>query len=144
MIVLNSLIVDLVFSNCLFKDNEDTSSAIIVEGVKHKVGFDPIKLNSNIDTINSLIEELPEDFFYSSNGSGMSFLEAIRDKNGNHWGEHHNVDQLLCLGLAIERIKFLLPRDMWYILPGQMPYFQITDAQQIREFKIDNLLNKNE
>ena len=40
-------------------------------------------------------------------------------------GMYSNVDQLVCLGNAIGKVKFLMPRDMWPILPGGMPYIAI-------------------
>jgi hypothetical protein len=35
------------------------------------------------------------------------------------------MDELVCLGLAIGRIAFLMPREMWEMLPGGMPYIVV-------------------
>ena len=58
-------------------------------------------------------------------GGGWSFLQACVDKNGNHWGEHSNMEELFCLGIAIGKVESLLPRDMWKVLPGGVPYYVI-------------------
>jgi hypothetical protein len=40
---------------------------------------------------------------------------------------HQRVEQLVQLGIAVGKIRYLLPRDMWDALPGGMPYFVVVD-----------------
>ena len=40
-------------------------------------------------------------------------------------GFHQTMDELVCLGLAIEKLSYLMPREYWKILPGGMPYLVI-------------------
>ena len=62
------------------------------------------------------------------NGGGWSFLNMCVDKDGNQWtGFHEIVDKLLMLGIAIGKMSFLLPKQMWSILPGGMPYVVVND-----------------
>ena len=42
-------------------------------------------------------------------------------------GEHQACDALLCLGIAIGKAEISLPRELWEVLPGRMPYFHILD-----------------
>jgi hypothetical protein len=35
------------------------------------------------------------------------------------------MDQLFTLGIAIEKVSFQLPREMWNVLPGGMPYLVV-------------------
>jgi hypothetical protein len=58
---------------------------------------------------------------------GATFLNACVDKNGTQWGEHRNIDQLLCLGIAIGKVSFPMPKEMWSMLPGGMPFVQYKD-----------------
>jgi len=45
------------------------------------------------------------------------------DKDGNLWtGEHTIVFQLLCMGIAIDKMQILLPKEMWAMFPGCVPY----------------------
>lgn len=110
---------------CLFHDGEDTSAHIIGEGIQKKVGFHPERLESHRDNITAMLNELPEPF-HAATGGGWTFLNACNDKNGNQWtGLHATVDELVMLGNAIGKLKFLMPREMWSMFPGGMPYMVI-------------------
>lgn len=118
--------VENVLLACLFNEGEDTINAIIVHGVMMKVGFHPERLEENRLAITELLFQCHENFMESSEAKGYSFLSFCEDKNGEQWtGEHSMCDNLICLGLAIERVVFLLPREVWAVLPGGMPYIQI-------------------
>jgi len=52
------------------------------------------------------------------------------DKHGVQWGEHRNIEQLVVLGIAAKMVKYCMPRDMWGILPGGMPYIAIDTEKE--------------
>lgn len=91
-----------------------------------EVGFHPERLESHKQEIKNLLMGLPRQF-REKEGGGWSFLQACMDKDGNQWGEHKDVEALVCLGIATGQAKFQLPRDMWKVLPGGMPYFVVLD-----------------
>ena len=113
-----------VFRDCLFKDDEDTAQAVIAEGIMSKFGFHPERLAAHTGDIRSMLDCLSDDFQVSG-GGGMSFLNACMTKDDNQWGEHQNMEQLLALGIAIGYARILLPRNMWSVLPGGVPYFSV-------------------
>ncbi len=113
-----------IFKDCLFKDEENKDNYIIGEGVNLKAGFHPERLEKNKENIISMLNELP-DSFKKSKGGGMSFLNMCEDKNGYQWGEHENMDQLVVLGNSINKITFLMPKKMWSVFPGGMPYLSV-------------------
>ena len=117
-----------VFFDCLYKDGEDFSNPAPVEvhGVGMHIGFHPRRLEENKHKISAFLNELPDSFNLST-GGGHSFLAACTDKAGNQWGGHSDIDHLVCMGLAIGAVEFKLPRNMWNILPGGMPYFSVKD-----------------
>lgn len=119
--------VNALFTECLFKDGENTDNAIIIEGIVNKYGFNPERISEKSKEIFSILLELPNEFM-KSGGSGYTFLNACMDKNGNHWGEHRNMEELFCLGIAIGKVHYLMPREMWSILPGGMLYLVVDDA----------------
>lgn len=119
--------VHKTFLECLFTDEElknDFKIARQAKGVLLNVTFNIEKLNKEKDNIYSMLRCLSDDFM-SDKGGGMSFLNMCVDKNENHWGEHKNVEELLCLGIAIDAISYLLPREHWYLLPGNVPYIVV-------------------
>lgn len=120
--------VDSVFMKCLFKEGEPTDNHVIAEGVIHKIGFHPDRVKENEGNIISMLNDLP-DSFKQSVGGGMSFLNACLTSEGEQWGEHSNIDQLVCLGLAIKKVSIPFPRDVWTALPGGMPYFVVLDKE---------------
>jgi len=111
-----------IFLDCLFKDSEDSSNPVKAEGIVTNVGFHPERLASHRADIEALLDELP-DAFKKSGGGGWSFLNACDDRHGNQWGQHPDMERLFQLGIAIEKVELLSPREMWPMLPGSMPYY---------------------
>lgn len=113
-----------IFLDCLFKEDEDKTDYIPCKGITINVGLHPQRVESHKDEIYTLLQELPENF-QKEHGGGWSFLEASVDKNGNQWGEHKNIEELMLLGMAIQKVEYLLPRELWMILPGGLPYIVV-------------------
>lgn len=117
--------VNEVFMKCLFEKGEDSTDAIIVQGVQLNVGFNPNKISENKNSIQEFLSQLPAEFNQLT-GGGWSFLNACNNREGNQWTDFHtSIDQLLCLGLAADLIAYNAPRSLWNIFPGGMPYFMI-------------------
>lgn len=118
-----------VFTDCLFRadellDGKPSVEPVVVEAVMHNFGFHPARLESHRAEIKDMLDGLPEPFMPDS-GGGWSFLQAAADRNGVQWGEHVNMEQLFALGIGLGMAKWLLPRDMWGVLPGGMPYVSV-------------------
>ncbi|HEX7484447.1 MAG TPA: hypothetical protein VF281_04850 [Candidatus Saccharimonadales bacterium] len=108
--------------DCLFRDGEDTTNYVVAEGIVQTVGFHPGRLEEHREEIHEMLAELPDSFKQSA-GGGMSFLNACMDRHENQWtGVHQTQEQLVQLGIGIEEASYLLPREMWGMLPGGMPY----------------------
>ena len=121
---LTSKNVEEIFMNCLAGD-EKIPNTLIVEGITCSFGFDPQKIDKHKDDIYSMLKELPESFQVDG-GGGMSFLNACDTKDGKQWtGLHQIMDNLFCLGIAIEKVGLCMPRAMWAALPGGMPYYMV-------------------
>lgn len=131
--------VHTIFLDCLFKDDEIPSDGshppnmAVAEGVMHKCGFHAGRLQGHKQDVVSLLDQLP-DAFHEKSGGGMSFLNACMTRGetfdghqaeGRQWGEHVNIEELLCLGLALGIAEYNMPRDKWKYLPGGMPYFVV-------------------
>ena len=125
--------VNEVFLDCLFKDAEITAgqtpdNAVLVEGITAKVGFHRERLEGNRETVKQWLSLLPAEFRKDS-GGGWTFLNACNEADGTQWtGLHQRMDQLFMLGIGLGMAHWLLPRDMWAILPGGLPYVQIDVA----------------
>jgi hypothetical protein len=129
--MITSEAVEEIFNDCLFKEEElvdgkPNREFTAVEGLVHKVGFHPDRIISHKDEIITLLNEL-NDNFHQGKGGGWSFLNACVDKNDNQWGEQMNVEQLVMLGIAIKRVQYAMPREMWSMFPGGVPFFTISD-----------------
>lgn len=122
---LDSARVEAIFFDCLFRDGEDTSNHVKAQGITRSVGFHPERLAIHKKEVAAMLEELPDEF-QKSGGGGMSFLNACNDKHGNQWtGMHQTMEQLFQLGIGIGKVECLLPREMWEVLPGGMPYYLV-------------------
>lgn len=121
---LNSENVLTLFSYVLFKDEEDKKNYVVGEGVRLKCGFHPERIKEKEPEIINLLSQLPDEFF-KTKGGGWTFLNACTTKDGELWGQHESVDQLLALGTAIKKVSWLMPRDQWHMFPGGMPYLVV-------------------
>lgn len=124
---LTSTNVETVFNKCLYTEGEDTTGHIRADGILNNVGFNPVRLEENKANIASMLEDLPVSF-YQNTGGGMSFLNFVLNKAEEQWTDMHGTaEMLLLLGLAIGELEYCLPREMWGILPGSMPYLVIKE-----------------
>ena len=122
---LTSKNVESIFIDCLFRDGEDTSDPAIAEGVTSKFGFHKGRLESHRDAITNMLSQLPKEF-HKDGGGGMTFLNACNNAKGEQWTvEHHIMEQLFTLGQACKKVQCLMPREMWSVLPGGMPYYAV-------------------
>lgn len=115
--------VEKVFINCLATEPDNSVAG---KGVLMEYRFDGKELNAAKDIIISFLKQL-QDEFQQSKGGGWSFLNAYVDKNNNQWGEHKHIEWLIALGNALGLVTFSLPKEMWNVLPGGMPYFVVKD-----------------
>jgi hypothetical protein len=120
--------VDKVMGYCLFHKGESTDGMVEVTGVVSDYGFHPGRLAEKKQEIIKMLGELPENFNIDSVGKGWSFLQACEDKHGRQWGQHRDMEALFVLGIAIDRVMWLLPKVLWANLPGGMPYCAIYNS----------------
>lgn len=120
--------VRAVVKDCLFKDDipqeELMAKAVIVPGIMHKWGFVPEKLEEHKQEIIEMLSQLPDEFMQGK-GGGMSFLNACVRKDGEQWAEHPTMDMLFSLGQGIGVVECCMPRELWSVLPGGMPYYAV-------------------
>jgi hypothetical protein len=121
---LSAANVSRVVSLSLFDEGADHSNAVLVDGIVTQFGFDPVKLESHRADVASMLWQLPVEF-RKTEGGGWSFLNAPMDINGNQWGEQRDAEALMCLGIGLGLAETLMPRDMWSLFPGGVPYFAV-------------------
>jgi hypothetical protein len=125
--------VNTVFRDCLFreeevKDGQPIIEPVKVEGIVNTFGLHPERVKGHTREIAAWLDQLPNPF-QEKMGGGASFLNSCTDKHGEQWtGVHRTMEQLMCLGMAIGRVRFVLPRGMWGALPGGMPYFVVMEG----------------
>jgi hypothetical protein len=128
---LNAERVKEIMIDSLFTDEEappdhdmKEGDFIVGEGLLGKFGFHPVRLESHREEIKGMLEDL-SDRFKESSGGGASFLEACDDKDGVQWGEHQDMNSLFALGTALGLVVYPLPRALWDVLPGGVPYVTV-------------------
>jgi len=125
---LTSENVHETFMDCLFKDGESTENHVVSRGVMNNVGFHPQRLEKHRHIIAEMCEELSDEF-KEKGGGGMSFLNMCIDRNGRQWADlHQTMDELITLGMATGKMCFLMPREMWNMFPGGMPYVVVKES----------------
>lgn len=117
-----SEIVRDLFMSCLFDDGEPTDGAVMVEGITITVGFHPGRLAERKDEIRKIAAQIVSDDFLADKGGGMSFVNLCVDRDRVVWGEHINCQELMLLCVGAGLASYCLPRAMWGILPGAVPY----------------------
>jgi hypothetical protein len=132
--MLDAARLDVIFRDCLFTNDElvngkPPADAVLVEGVVSDFGFHRKRLESHRQEVIDALNELPA-VFHKSGGGGWTFLNAGQDKSGRQWGQHRNVEQLLCLGVGLGLAGYCLSKELWYILPSRMPYFYVSTPEK--------------
>lgn len=113
-----SKLVENTFRECLFKDGEETTGCVKVEGLVRNFGFHPQRLEEHRNLIVSLLEQLPPEF-----KQGYTFLNICMTKDGNQWtGEQTVCELLVCMAIGLKLMEYCMPRELWPILPGGVPY----------------------
>lgn len=119
--------VNEIFKDCLFEDKDfgtgiQMSEVVVVAGITLTFGFNEQKVIKHKDEINSMLDTMNPTF-----KEGWSFLNLCFDKDNSQWtGSHRAMQELMCLGIAIDRIEYCTnDREFWKILPGGMPYIVI-------------------
>jgi hypothetical protein len=116
-----------VFDACL-AHGEASHPTVTVVGIVHTAHFALNELEARKTEIAGMLAQLPNEFIDNAagGGGGWSFLNACNDRDGNQWtGLHLVMEQLVLLGLGAGQVQWCLPREMWKILPGEMPYFAV-------------------
>jgi hypothetical protein len=123
--ILTSDRVMEIFAECLQEENHESRNQIKVEGIVTTAFFDLDILKNHTTEIVKMLNELPANFNINT-GGGWSFLMACKDKNGIQWtGSHDVMEKLFMLGIAINKVKYLLPKSHWHMFYGGMPYLTI-------------------
>lgn len=110
--------VDAIMKLCL---NEKPEGALVVEGLERTFGFSSEKVAVHREEIRELLDHM-DPSFHTNGGGGMTFLNLPRDKHLDQWGEQRDAEALLCLGIAAGMAKILVPRELWSMFPGGVPY----------------------
>lgn len=122
--------VEELFFSCMYKEEElpdvgEPEGYVGVEGITMRIGFHPERIEAARPTVLKMLEEVPHQFFEGGGeeGGGWSFLQLCMREDGTQWtGMHETMEQFVVLAKALGLAEFPLPRDMWMVLPGGVPY----------------------
>jgi len=107
--------------DCLFKEGEDTTNHVKVEGLTSMFGLHLQRLEEKRELVTALLAELPAEF-----KEGWSFLKLCTTKDGEQWTDVHRIcEQLVVMAIGLGLMEYCMPRKMWAILPGGVPYLRI-------------------
>lgn len=122
---VEDILRDCLYHDFAIADGEVPATAVIAEGILNPFGFYKPRLESHRAEVTTMLQSLPLPFRPASvgGGGGWSFLNACQDANDVQWtGLHLVMDHLFVLGIALGIAEWALPRDMWKVFPGGMPY----------------------
>lgn len=130
--MINPNRVSEILKDCYYPKGEIELKDIAAHGTIHGITYsyllNPEKTAIHKEEIKNILAELSDSFFMGSRetaGGGDSFLNMCMDRHGNHWGEHINCEELYVLGAACGFAQFGMKKEMWFLLPGGMPYICI-------------------
>lgn len=118
-----------ILLDCLYRNEEIENGlpfeAVKAEAIMRTFAFHPERLEEHRKEIISILTNLPPQF-RREEGGGWSFLSwcFYPGEHGEliQWGEHPTGEELIALGAALGFVKYVLPREMWEVLPGGVPY----------------------
>lgn len=116
---------------------------IFVEGIVRDFVFHPGRVAEAKDAIREMLDELPDSF-----KDGFTFLSLCQDRHGTIWtGLQRTMEGLVVLAIAAGLMEYCMPKALWPVLPGSMPYVQIKspDAaptqEEAKEAKTERFLH---
>ena len=110
--------ISMAFLQCLFREGEDTTKNVRVEGITSIFHLHPERLEEQRELIKACLEELPPIF-----KEGYSFLKLCENKDGDQWtGMHKTCQELMVMAVGLDLMSYCLPREVWPALPGGVPY----------------------
>lgn len=128
--ILNPQKIAEIFKVCCQTSPDEKGEFTVVDGITLRVSFNKARLEEHKEMISQMLTELPIEFQESSKSGGMSFLNACYDKNGQQWtGAHRTMEQLFLLGIGIQKVVCVFPRQIWKVLPGGVPYYMVLDGK---------------
>lgn len=120
---VNEVLFDCFYKQEEIKDGKKPVGCIQVKGITTKFGFHPERLNKHKNEITEMLAELPREF-----KEGWSFLNLCYDKNGYQWtGLQRTMEALMVLGIAVGKMEYCIPIELWPELPGGVPYVIVKD-----------------
>lgn len=81
-------VVDAIFFDCLYRDDETLDGAVPAEGIMGMVGFHPLRLELHRDDVLGLLRQ---------------FSEQSDDSDGDQ-----TVDKLFMLGMALGEVHYMV------------------------------------
>ena len=132
--------VTAVLLDCMFKDDELTEEKlpkagieyIIVEGVVANFGFVRTRLESHRQDVVDFISQLHPNFLSAAEGGGdgWSFLQLpFKGQDNEQWGEQMSAQELYVLAKGLKLAKDILPRPMWIMFEGGVPYIRFSKTE---------------
>lgn len=126
---LNTAEVHETLKECLYTEEELKASsvmppegAVLVQGLTRNFGFEPTRVKERVEKVSEMLAELKDL------DKGVSFLTLCYDKDDEMWGQHMDMEALVVLGIATGLLKYCLPKEMWSVLPGGMPYIILSSS----------------
>ena len=116
--------VNDILARCLhIPDSNQSSEVLHVEGYKNSFSFNVDSLHREQENIEALIAQLPSNF-----KDGWSFWDMFRTDSGHNWTTSlKSMEALMVLGIAINKLSYLLPKEAWWSLPGGAPYLIVNN-----------------
>jgi hypothetical protein len=91
-----------------------------IEGFRWKAQFNSANLASYISQIEAMLQELPDVFREEHGGGLFSGMQYTND--GHRWTTSAlTTEKLLLLGMAIGRLRFVLPKHQWKFIKNGEP-----------------------
>jgi hypothetical protein len=123
-----------LWHSCLFRDEEmvggqplPSLTPVMAEGIAMNVGFHPERIAAAKERVRELLRAIASDEFLTDKGGGYSFLSLCVDRQGNQWTNlHRTQEKLVQLAIATGLGAYCVPRALWAVMPGGVPYVQFT------------------
>jgi len=124
---VHNIMTKVLFTDAEVAEQNPPERAVIISGLVRTFGFNPDRLKECKSEIDALLLQLP-DTFRKDVGGGWSFLNGCIDRDEQQWGEQRDVEELVCLGIAVGSASWLM-KEYAPIMPGGVPYFMV-DVKQ--------------
>lgn len=100
---------------------------VVVEGIVNTFVFHPERLMEAAPKVKEMLTRIG---CLNTNEDGKAFVSLCQEIDGTLWGQHRDMEGLVCLALGLGWAQGVFPREFWSALPAGLPIYRFDTTKE--------------